>query len=243
MKATSIMSLEQILYEIENKSAMRDADNYYITLFGQPGKDTWGWRVEGHHLSLNFTVENNKVISVTPEFFGTNPAEVQTGPRKGLRVLGGEEDLARQLVTSLTLEQRKQAIISADAPREIITGNERKARLLDPSGISASQFNKSQREMLTALLREYLFRTRSEIAEEELKAIAKAGNDKIHFAWAGSVEPGQGHYYRVQGPTFLMEYDNTQNNANHVHSVWRHMPDDFGEDVLRNHYEQVTHPK
>ena len=243
MKATTIMSLEQILYEIENKSPMRDPDNYFVTVFGQPGKDNWGWRVEGHHLSLNFTLQNDKVISVTPEFFGTNPAQVQTGPRKGLRVLGGEEDLGRQLVKSLTPEQRKQAVINTDAPREIITGNDRKARFLDPAGVSASELNKSQMDMLSSLLREYLFRTRPEIAEEEVKAIEKAGTDKIHFAWAGSIEPGQGHYYRVQGPTFLMEYDNTQNNANHVHSVWRHMPADFGDDVLRNHYEQVTHPK
>src|SRR5262249_8401599 len=156
------------------------------------------------------------------------------------QVLGGEEDLGRQLVTSLTPEQRKTGIISTDAPRDIITGNERKARSLEPMGITAAQLTQAQQDLLMELLKQYLFRARREIAEADLKAIEKAGKDKLHFAWAGGLEPGQGHYYRVQGPTFLMEYDNTQNNANHIHAVWRNLPADFGEDLLRKHYEQVT---
>ncbi len=243
MKATTIMSLEQILYEIENKSPTRDADLYYVTIFGQPGKDVWGWRVEGHHLSLNFALQNDRVLSVTPSFLGTNPAQIQSGPRKGLRVLGGEEDLARQLVKSFTPEQRKTAIINTEAPRDIITGNDRKARTLEPLGISASQLTQDQQNALDDLLKQYLFRARAEVAEADLKTIQQAGKEKIHFAWAGGLEPGQGHYYRIQGPTFLMEYDNTQNNANHIHAVWRNLPADFAEDVLRKHYEQVTHPK
>jgi hypothetical protein len=243
MKATTIMSLEQILYEIENKSPTRDADLYYVTIFGQPGKGAWGWRVEGHHLSLNFSLLDDRVLSVTPSFLGTNPAQIQMGPRKGLRILGGEEDLARQLAKSLTPDQGKSAIINTEAPRDIITANDRKARALEPLGIAASQLTKVQQDVLMDLLKQYLFRARAEVAEAELKAIEEAGKDKMHFAWAGGLEPGQGHYYRIQGPTFLMEYDNTQNNANHIHAVWRNLPNDFGEDLLRKHYEQEKHPK
>ncbi len=243
MKATTIMSLEQILYDLEDKAPHRNAELYFVTVFGQPAKAAWGWRVEGHHLSVNFSLDGDQVLSVTPSFFGANPAEIQSGPRKGLRVLGGEEDLARQLVKSLSSDQRKQAIISTDAPRDIITGADRKARLLEPLGIAAAALTPTQQELLFALFREYVFRCRAEIAESDLRAIREAGEQKIHFAWAGGLDPGQGHYYRIQGPTFLMEYDNTQNNANHIHSVWRDRQNDFGENLLRKHYEQVTHPK
>jgi hypothetical protein len=243
MKATTIMSLEQILYDLENKAPHRDADLYFFTIFGTPGDSTWGWRVEGHHLSLNFTVAGEQVLAVTPSFFGANPAKIQSGPRQGLRVLGSEEDLARQLVKSMNSDQLKVALITNLAPRDIITGAERKARSLDPLGITSSNLNDQQRELLLSLLKEYLFRYRTEIAESDLKKIQQAGQDKISFAWAGGLEPGQGHYYRIQGPSFLMEYDNTQDNANHIHSVWRDLQNDFGEDLLRNHYDQVPHPK
>jgi hypothetical protein len=242
-EATTIMSLEQILYEVENKSPTRDADLYFITIFGTPGTSPWGWRVEGHHLSLNFAVEGDHVASVTPSFFGANPAQILSGPRKGLRVLGGEEDIARKLVTSLTPDQRKVAIITNVAPRDIITGANRKADALEPMGIDAASLTKPQQEQLLTLLRQYVFRYRSEIADSELKAIQEAGEAKLHFAWAGSIEPGQGHYYRIQGPTFLMEYDDTQDNANHIHTVWRDLRNDFGEDVLRKHYEETPHSK
>jgi hypothetical protein len=140
-------------------------------------------------------------------------------------------------------EQSKVAIITTDAPRDIITGADRKTKVLEPLGIAVADLTKSQQELLLNLLKEYVFRYRSEIAEADLKAIQQAGLEKIHFAWAGGLEPGQGHYYRIQGPTFLMEYDNTQDNANHIHTVWRNLPDDFGEDLLRQHYDQVPHPK
>jgi len=241
MKATTIMSLEQILYDLEDRAPHRDADLYYFTVFGQPGKEAWGWRVEGHHLSLNFAIEGDQVLSLTPSFFGANPARILTGPRKGLRVLGEEEDLARQLVTSLNEEQRKMAIITNSAPRDIITGNGRTARVLEPMGIGSLSLDKSQQELLLSLLREYVLRYRSEIGEADLKEIQGAG--EIHFGWAGGIEPGQGHYYRIQGPGFLMEYDNTQDKANHIHTVWRDLRNDFGEDLLKKHYEQVPHAK
>jgi hypothetical protein len=243
MKATTIMSLEQILYDLKDNVPSRDADLYFVTVFGQPGKASWGWRVEGHHLSLNFALEGDRVLAVTPSFFGANPAQIQAGPRKGLRVLAGEEDLARELVKSLSPDQRTVAIVATNAPREIITGSDRKARALEPMGIPASRMTQPQKELLLKLLREYVLRYRSEIAEDDLKAIQQAGEDKIQFAWAGGLEPGQGHYYRIQGPTFLMEYDNTQNDANHIHSVWRDLLNDFGEDALRKHYDQVPHGK
>ncbi len=242
-KATTIMSLEQVLFELENQAAHRDAELYYFSIFGKPGPEAWGWRVEGHHLSLNFTIRGRTVVAVTPSFLGSNPAEVRTGSRQGLRVLASEEDLGRQLVKLLDQKQRQVAIIATNAPRDVITGDSRKVRALEPVGLPVSQMSEAQRDLLKTLIWEYIGRTRSEVAETEWSRLQDAGWEKVAFAWAGGLEHGQGHYYRVQGPTFLLEYDNTQNNANHVHTVWRSFEDDFGEDTLRKHYEQVPHGK
>jgi hypothetical protein len=244
-KAMTIMSLEDILRELEQgKGPVRDPERYFMTIFGQPGdKTAWGWRVEGHHLAINFTVVNGKDVSAIPSFMGTNPAEVREGPRKGLRVLAVEEDLARQLVKSFNEEQKKSAIYTNTAPSDIITGAERKAKVLATTGLAALRMNKDQSKLLLELIREYVYRHRAEVADHDLERIQKAGFDKIYFAWAGGLERGQGHYYRIQGPTFLMEYDNTQNNANHIHAVWRDFENDFGDDLLRKHYEQTPHPK
>ncbi|SRR5258706_3159813 len=242
-KASTIMSLEQVLFSLEKQGPTRDAELYFVSVFGAPGTAAWGWRVEGHHLSLNFAVTGDRVLAVTPSFFGANPAQVREGPRKGLRVLASEEDLARELMQSLDSGQRKTALVTNIAPREIITGNARQARPLEPLGLSAAALTKPQKDLLLTLLKEYVFRYRNEIAEDELQRIRQSGVDHLHFAWAGGLEVGEPHYYRIQGPTFLMEYDNTQNNANHVHTVWRDLEHDFGEDPLRTHYEQVPHPK
>ena len=244
-KASTIMSLEQVLRDFEQgKGPTRDPELYFVTIFGKPdAQGAWGWRVEGHHLSLNFMVVEGKEISVTPSFLGSNPGEVRAGPRQGLRVLGAEEDLARQLVKSLNDEQKKAAIDTNTAPREIITGNDRKARGLTPMGISAAKLTKAQTDLLWQVIKEYVYRDRPELADQDLKRIEKGGARSLYFAWAGSVEPKEGHYYRVQGPTFLMEYDNTQNNANHIHAVWRDFEHDFGEDLLRQHYESAPHEK
>ncbi|MGI8964619.1 MAG: DUF3500 domain-containing protein [Limisphaerales bacterium] len=242
VKAATIMSLEQVLHDLETKGPPRDPGLYYISIFGQPGgKEPWGWRWEGHHLSINFTIAAEN-ISVTPSFFGANPAEVQEGERKGLRVLADEEDLARQLVKSFDSEQKKIAIISTNAPRDIITGNMRRAKALEIVGLPMTKMDEAQCALLKRLGQEYLYRHRPELAEANLKKIEQAGGDKIYFAWFGGTEPGQPHYYRIQGPTFLVEYDNTQNNANHVHAVWRDFENDFGEDLLRQHYETTPHP-
>jgi hypothetical protein len=169
---------------------------------------------------------------------GSNPAEVRSGPRQGLRVLGAEEDLARELVRSFDAAQRQSAIYTNTAPSEIITGNDRKAHLLTPAGLQASAMKEAQRELLWQVIKEYVYRYRPELADEDLKKIQGAGLDHLSFAWAGSLETGEGHYYRVQGPTFLMEFDNTQNHANHIHTVWRDLQNDFGQDLLREHYDR-----
>lgn len=236
-KATTIMSLEKILHELENGAAHRDADRYFFAIFGEPGpKEVWGWRCEGHHCSVNFTIVNGH-FSATPNFFGANPGEVRQGPRAGLRVLASEEDLGRALVQSLDETQRQTAILSREAPPDIFTSANRNIDPLSPTGLAASAMTEAQQKMLRTLINDYIRRARAEIAEAEWKQIEAAGFDKIHFAWMGSVKKNQGHYYRVQGPTFLLEYDNTQNEANHPHTVWREFKGDFGRDILAEHYK------
>jgi hypothetical protein len=239
-KATTIMSQEAVLAELEGpaRKIARDPELYFVSIFGQPdAKGTWGWRWEGHHVAFNFTIVQGQYVAGAPNFYGANPAEVKEGPRKGLRVLAAEEDLARQLVKSLDAGQRAVAVYTNVAPRDIITGADRKARLLKPDGLSTTKMTADQRELLTRLLKEYVYRVRPDVADKDLGRIQKAGFENIQFAWAGSLEAGKGDYYRVQGPTFLLEYDNTQNNNNHVHAVWRDLQNDFGEDLLLKHYE------
>lgn len=243
VKATTIMSLEQVLLELEQgRGPKRDPEAYYWTVFGKPdAQGAWGWRVEGHHLSLNFTVADGKVASATPSFLGSNPGEVRQGPRAGLRALGAEEDLGRALLRSLDDSQRSVAVLAAVAPADILTGASRKADPLSPAGLSVAGMTDSQRQQLRRLVEEYLRRARPEVADADLAEIEKAGWEKVTFAWAGPAEPGKGHYYRVQGPTFLLEYDNTQNDANHIHAVWREFHGDFGDDVLARHYRETPH--
>ncbi len=242
-RAMGIMSLEEVLGELEKGTGpVRDPENYYFSIFGEPGgKEPWGWRFEGHHLSLNFAVGSD-VLSMTPSFFGTNPGEVREGPRKGTRFLAEEEDLGRAFVKSLDEGQRKQAIVLGEAPKDILNVPGRNDRT-NFEGIAQSKLTPEQQAALTHLIHAYLDRNRMEFASEEWAKAEKAGVEKIFFAWAGGIEPGQPHYYRVQGPTFVLEYDNTQNNANHVHTVWRTFDGDFGEDLLKKHYEEAHAPK
>jgi hypothetical protein len=242
-QATTIMSLEQILKDVEQgKGPKRDAGNYAFSIFGKPeATGTWGWRVEGHHFSMNFTISNGQAVA-GPVFLGTNPAEVKDGPRKGLRVIDVEEDLGFELVKSLDEAQQKQAILDTKAPKEIITGNNRKADIEGPpKGIALGDLKDDQKKLVMRLVEYYAHRLRNEVAAGDMDKIRAAGVEKIHFAWAGGTEPGIGHYYRLQGPTFLVEFDNTQNNANHIHTVWRDPANDFGEDLLREHYETTKH--
>jgi hypothetical protein len=243
-KAMNIMALEQILHELENQSPRRDPNLYHFYVFGTPStSQTWGWRVEGHHLSVSLTLVDGQKIVSTPAFFGANPARVKQGPHEGLRVLAAEEDLARQLLQSLSPEQRAAAVIATDAPADIINGPGREAAALEPAGLPASQLTREQRQVLLSLVREYVFNFRPELAREDMRKIREAGVRNLHFAWAGGDQVGQGHYYRVQGPSFILEYDNTQNDANHVHLVWRDFKNDFGADLLKEHYQAVDHGK
>jgi hypothetical protein len=241
-KATTIMSLEDVLRLIEHDNGeRRDPQKYYFSIFGEPKeKGVWGVRVEGHHLSLNFTVADGGVSS-SPEFLGANPAEVREGPRKGLRVLSGEEDRARALITALSPEQRAQAIVAKTAYKDILTEASRKAALAgQPTGLPVSKMTAAQRELLMDLLGEYVHNVPDDLAGQRLAQIQAAGNN-LFFAWAGEIEKGKPHYYRVQAPAFLIEYDDTQNEANHIHSVWRDFDGDFGLDLLKQHYQQAEH--
>lgn len=236
-KAEAIIALENILRELE-KADHRDPTLYYVTIFGTPAPDqSWGWRFEGHHVSLNFTIIGGHHVAVTPTFFGSNPGRVLSGPHKDARALADEEDLGRALVLAFPPEQRAKVIFTTDAPREIITKNDHTVSPLAPAGVPVAQMTPAQSAQLLALLKVFATNYRAELAEQELAKIMAAGWDKVYFAWAGSVEPGQPHYYRIQGPTFVIEYDNVQNKANHIHTVWRDFNGDFGRNLLREHYE------
>jgi Protein of unknown function (DUF3500) len=235
-KVGTIMSLEQILRELENNPEKRDPEKYHFSIFGDPTQDkTWGWRCEGHHCSVNFTLVDGK-ISGTPSFMGANPGQVLDGARKGLRVLGTEEEAGRTLVKMLTPEQQKSAILPGDAPKEMITEAKRQVDpTLTAGGLPYAQLTPEQKQALKALVNLYVGRMRPEVAAAELAQIDAAGWEAVLFAWIGGTDRGQPHYYRVQGPTFLIEYDNVQNGANHPHAVWREYKGDFGTDLLAEH--------
>jgi Protein of unknown function (DUF3500) len=241
-KARQIMNLETILAELERAAGTarhaRDPGLYYFSVFGDPTDRTpWGWRAEGHHLSLNFTVVNGEWIAPNPFFFGANPAEVRSGPEKGLRILAEEEDLARSLLTNLTGDQRSRALISPEAPADILTCALPKVQLETAEGLPAELMSPEQRRVLDELIHAYIGRLPEELARIELTKLRQADLNAVHFAWAGGDRPGGPHYYRLHGRFFLVEFDNTQNNANHIHTVWRHLEDDFGVDLLRLHHE------
>jgi hypothetical protein len=239
--ATQIIDLENVLRELERGSIARDPELYFVAIFGSPGQGAWGWKFEGHHLSTNFTIVGDRPVVFAPAFMGANPAIVRDGPRQGLRPLRDEEDVARELMAAFTDAQRKEVIFDVTAPREMITAEKREANPLEPGGLPMSAMTPAQKRILERLLDVYLGRMASELARTRLEALQQAGMDRITFGWAGGLEAGGPHYYRVQGPTFLIEYDNTQNNANHIHSVWRDFANDFGRDLLRQHYKAQPH--
>ena len=258
-KATSIMALEGVLGPIEDQQRAaaaasgrgagpavipRDPVNYFVSVFGDPSsKAGWGWRLEGHHVSLHFSVDNGRMaMTSTPLFLGTNPAEVPAGsPQAGLRILGAEEDAGRALVTALDAAQRTTAIYRPTAPGDIATSNSVNINPQDPPGLAASAMTPAQRDLLMKLIGTYSSAMLPEVSADRMAKITAAGTDKITFAWAGPIEKGQRYYYRVQGPTFLIEHNNTQNNGNHVHSVWRDFKGDFGRDLLAEHMAAVAH--
>jgi len=254
LTASSIMDLETVLGALEaaqraaatqpprNAPLVRDPVRYFFSVFGTPSAtDTWGWRVEGHHVSLHFTVVKGTMVANSPSFFGSNPAEVREGPKKGLRLLAAEEDAARALVDSLDATQKTKAIFDATAPNDMITMANVNISPLSPTGLGADAMTPAQRDLLMKLIDVYAGKMAADIAADRLAKLKKAGIEKIGFAWAGDTAKGQKHYYRIQGPTFLVEYDNTQNDGNHIHSVWRDFNGDFGRDLLREHLKSVAH--
>lgn len=246
-KAETIRALEYVLQEIENDKtgANRNPDRYYFSIFGEPAqKGTWGLRYEGHHVSLNWTIVAGRVLSSSPQFLGANPARVPkrsgtNGPSEGTRVLGAEEDLGRALVRSLTPEQRKSGVGGASVPGDIFTGAKRRIEAFADEGITYKELSKEQRVLLVSLIEEYARVQPAVVAAKRLESV-RASLDTIRFLWLGSLDAGQGHYYRVQGRTFVIEYDNTQNAAYHVHSVWRDFKGDFSFDPLAEHYRQFA---
>lgn len=268
--ASTIVGLEMTLDFKEGwvwPDTGRDGGLYYVSIFGAPSEtDPWGWRFEGHHISLNFTIVAGQIVAPTPTFFGANPAEMPLSAVASLRPLAGIEDLARELLHSLDEGQRVAVILSPAAPSDVVTSNHRQVAegqlqlgetaieqwragaglehshidalrySSDPKGLAAAAMNGSQQEILQALIGEYIHRMPDELAEIEAARLHRTGVEKVHFAWAGGMERRQGHYYRLQAPDFLVEYDNTQNDANHIHSVWRDPANDFGADILARHY-------
>jgi hypothetical protein len=246
MKVTSIIELEDILKAIEVGGKMaRNKEEYYFSIFGTPAATgKWGWRVEGHHVSMRFTVVDGAAthdVAGSPMFLGSNPAEVQDGEKKGQRVLAAEEDAARALIMALPADLQKLAVANAVAPGDILTMNKNDITPLPDQGVLYSQLPAKQQALLKQLIEVYTSNMEAEIAKERMTRIENAGLGKVRFAWLGETEKGKKHYYMVQGPTFLIEYDNTQNNGNHIHSVWREFNGDFGRDILREHLKARAH--
>ncbi len=240
-KTQKILELEEILGELENNPTYRNPDNYFVAFYGEPDKNSlWGWSFEGHHLSLNFTMADGE-ISMAPRFMGANPAIIPEGKRKGEKTLAREEDLAFQLLHALPASQRQQAIFRKQAFWDITTSNDSQVEPMEPLGIRLKDLTPDHQAILLELIDEYLASMPAELATLRMNLLKTEEFDQIRFGWAGGTQPGEPHYYRVQGKTFLIELDNTQNGANHIHSVWRDFDGDFGHDLIREHYEHSNH--
>lgn len=259
LKATGVMHLDNLLnmfidtayYRKEINDTLRQFlidlkwshRNYFLAFFGKPTDTNWGFKIEGHHLSVNYTFTGEH-ISVTPWFIGTDPAEMPFTQYAGWRVLGAEEDLGLELIHSLTPEQQQKATLSKEVPRDIITGAETGIRLIDYWGIKASELNQQQKALLTYIVREYVFNLEYEKAVMEYDKIIKGGIEHIYFGWIGAYEEHKPHYFVLNGPTFLIEFDNAggpRNTANHIHTIWREKGNEYGEDVLKKHYQVEKH--
>ncbi|MEB2775330.1 DUF3500 domain-containing protein [Algoriphagus sp. D3-2-R+10] len=241
IKTRKIMDLENVLLEISGDSAMRDPEKYFIAFYGDPEKDSlWAWSFEGHHISLNFTVLNN-VQSLAPRFLGASPATILSGPRKGERTLEKEEDLGFEMINSLSQEQQSVAIFQENLFNDIYTKNSPKVEPLVPVGIKFDELNPSQKNTFLSIIDMYLSTMPEELAEIRMENIKGEELGELRFGWISSTKLGQGHYYRIQGKSFLIEFDNTQSQANHIHTVWRDFDGDFGKDLIREHYKNSDH--
>ena len=238
-KVDKIRGLEMVLREIENGNPGRDPSRYWFVFFGEPSDDSsWVWRYEGHHISLTFGLRDGAMISSTPQFLGSNPAEVKSGRQKGERVLALEQDLGFHLIESLTKEQLAKAVLSSEAPTDIVSATKRNAAIENHLGLGYSELTQAQKKSLRDLINSHAsVQTKSE-QKRRAAAIQKEGFDHIVFAWLGPVSRNARHYYRIQGESFLIEFDNTQADGNHIHAVWRDFKGDFGEDALAEHYAE-----
>ena len=236
-----ILLLEGILGELTGRPDFRDPENYALAIFGDPANGApWAWRFEGHHISITFTVVPGVGVAVTPAFFGANPATVPAGhEHAGLRALALKQDLGFELLHGLSTSQRESAILQPDAFRDILTGPGREASLHRPEGLSLAEMTAPQRDHVIKMVDAYVNDMRHDLAEGELRDLREAGIESLHFAWAGAEAPGTRHYYRLHGPTMVVEYDNTE--PNHTHTVWHNPRDEFGDDLLRRHYEAAHH--
>jgi hypothetical protein len=245
LKSTQIIALEEILRHVENRTntdLYRDPDNYSFLIFGEPGSAVWSWRFEGHHLSLHFSIVDGQ-LRFMPGFMGSNPATVLADVKqKGLRVLHEEQDLAFALLQSFSVEQQKMAVLSIQAPADLLSTNVRKVTMDQQEGITYQQMTAAQQKQFQKLIQVYLKRYHVTLKNQQWAQLEKEGLAHLRFAWMGDLKaeigPGHGHYYRIQGPSIFIEFDNTQNGGNHIHSVVRDLKNDFGEDLLRLHYEK-----
>ena len=243
-----IIALETVLGQLERADGRsgwprRDPERYWFAVFGDPASSTpWSWRLGGHHVAVHVTVDGDRVIGTTPSFLGANPAVIPTGPRAGTRMLPGEEGLARAFIAELTPPERAVAVVDAVAPADILTGNGRLADMRSvPVGIRVGDLGAPARAALERLIRHYVDRARPEVAQATWDLITQDGLGDATFAWAGSDLPGHGHYYAIRGTRFVIEYDNTQNGANHIHAVWRDLQNDWGADLLAEHLADAHH--
>ena len=225
----------------EQQGSFRDPARYYVSVFGTPGRFPWGWRFEGHHLSLNVALPAAGHVSVMPFFTGAHPATVRDGPNRGFRLLGASEDIARQIMAGLNEQQRQAAIIANRSFGEIVASPQREQDLGSPKGLLLGEMTGAQRTLVEALMDRFLGTLAADLLAQQKQRVMQQGLATFRFAWAGSVTPGEAHYFRVHGPVTLIEHDNTQNGANHVHAVWRDLAADFGRDALADHYRQQKH--
>lgn len=240
-KIMGIVNLENILRDLGGDKKVRDPEKYFIAIYGDPLEDKlWAWSFEGHHLSFNFTVSGN-VVNMTPRFMGANPAVVPSGKYEGMRTLAEEDDMGIELINSLDSSQREIAIFSTEPYYEIVTSNATEVGPLTKVGIKMSELSKNQQKLLNDLIMEHLSAMPKDLAAKRLEKIKMEESKEIRFGWAGATTLGQGHYYRIQGKSFLIEFDNAVNGANHIHTVWRDFDGDFGKDLIREHYMQSSY--
>ncbi len=242
-KTQQVIQLEQILAELEDNFEYRDPGNYFIAFYGNPKTDSlWSWSYEGHHLSLNFTILKDKITS-SPRFFGADPATVKRGKHKGMRTLGREVDLAFDLLNSMTPAQKHKTIFSTNTFYDITTSNDSKVEPLRLEGIPTWDLNKTQKKILQALINEYINAIPKQYAKKRSEKINAEEFDDIYFGWAGATNPKDNYYFRIQGKSFLIEFDNSRDQANHIHTVWRDFKNDFGRDLIKEHYLNAEHHK